>query len=73
MDLIATYYLFIITTSFLGLITAVWVGFRCKMAFFMTITTPVMAIKIDVNHSNYGERLTLPIVFARTKQGLDYN
>ena len=35
----------------------------------MTITTPVMAIKIDVNHSNYGERLTLPIVFARTKTG----
>ncbi len=38
-----------------------------------TITTSIMAIKIYVNHCNYGERLTLPIVFAGIKQVLHYN
>ena len=40
MDLIATYHPFTITTSFLGLITAVWAGFRCKRAFSMTKSVP---------------------------------
>jgi hypothetical protein len=42
MDLIATYHPFTITTTFLGLITAVWVGFRYKRAFSMVQVRPYL-------------------------------
>ena len=48
MDLIATYLPFTITTSFLGLITAVWVGFRCKMAFSMPLSSSFRVISSSV-------------------------